>query len=55
VEWNIGEAVGALASFCVARATSPRGILHTPRLLKNFQSLLETQGVPLAWPKVTPR
>jgi hypothetical protein len=55
VEWNIGEAVGALASFCVANMTSPRAILHTPRLLKNFQSLLETQGVPLAWPKVTPR
>jgi hypothetical protein len=55
VEWNIGEAVGALAAFCRARRTVPRAVLKKPELLKEFQASLESQGVPLAWPKITPR
>jgi hypothetical protein len=55
VEWNIGEAVGELAAFCVAHKTSPRAVLKQPGSLKEFQASLESQGVPLAWPKVTPR
>jgi len=55
VEWNIGEAVGALSAFCVAQRTTPRAVLKKPALLKDFQTSLEAQGVPLAWPKITPR
>jgi hypothetical protein len=55
VEWNIGEAAGALSAFCMRHKTSPRAVLHQAHLLKDFQSSLETQGVPLAWPKITPR
>jgi hypothetical protein len=55
VEWNIGEAAGSLAAFCLGRKAPPRAVLKQPGLLKDFQTLLETQGVPLAWPKVTPR
>jgi hypothetical protein len=55
VEWNIGEAVGALAAFCVTRKRMPREVRKQGDLLKGFQALLTDQGIPLAWPKVTPR
>ena len=54
-EWNIGEAVGALAAFCVSRQRVPREVRKQSVLLKSFQTLLSDQGVPLAWPKVGPR
>jgi hypothetical protein len=54
VEWNIGEAAGALAAFCVTRQRVPREVRKQSALLKSFQSLLSDQGVPLAWPKVGP-
>jgi hypothetical protein len=55
VEWNIGEAAGTLAAFCRRRKTLPRAVLKQSELLKDLQSLLESQGVPLSWPKLTPR
>jgi hypothetical protein len=55
VEWNIGEAVGALAAFCIARKHIPREVRKQSNLLKEFQDLLSNQGVPLAWPKFGPR
>ncbi len=55
VEWNIGESAGALAAFCVTKRTPPRSVRQKEVLLKGFQSFLKEQGVPLAWPKVTPR
>jgi hypothetical protein len=54
VEWNIGEAAGALAAFCVTRQRVPREVRKQSALLKSFQSLLSDQGVPLVWPKVGP-
>jgi len=55
VEWNIGEAAGALAAFCVRKKRVPREVRSRGELLKEFQSLLTRDGVPLAWPRVTPR
>lgn len=55
VEWNIGEAAGALAAFCMARQRAPREVRKQDALLQSFQGLLSDQGVPLAWPKITPR
>jgi hypothetical protein len=55
VEWNIGEAAGALAAFCVSKKRAPREVRKQSDLLKSFQNLLTDQGVPLAWPKATPR
>ena len=55
VEWNIGEAVGALAALCVARKCAPRQVRKQSGLLKSFQALLTDQGVPLSWPKIGPR
>ncbi len=54
VEWNIGEAAGALAAFCLARKREPGEVRANANLLGEFQSALAIHGVPLAWPKVTP-
>jgi len=51
VEWNIGEAVGALAAFCVTQKRAPREVRAKSELLKEFQARLTEQGVRLAWPK----
>jgi hypothetical protein len=50
-EWNIGEAAGALAAYCLEAKISPRAVRNTPRHLADFQRLLEkTFHVELAWP-----
>jgi hypothetical protein len=51
VEWNVGEAAGALAAYCLARGVSPRQVRNTPRHLSDFQRVLSSPlGVVLAWP-----
>jgi hypothetical protein len=50
VEWNIGEAAGALAAFCAARKAAPRAVRNTPGLLADFQRDLVADGVLLGWP-----
>jgi len=51
VEWNIGEAAGALVSFALARQRLPREIRQKATLLQDFQRSLVAQGFELAWPK----
>ncbi len=51
VEWNIGEAAGSLACFCLARNTAPRGVLHNGRRLEEFQKRLTAEGIELEWPE----
>ncbi|HEY7327480.1 MAG TPA: FAD-dependent oxidoreductase [Gemmataceae bacterium] len=55
VEWNIGEAAGALAAFCLARKEPPRQVRKNGKLLAEFQRRLEGDGVELHWPRLTPR
>ncbi|MEZ4734936.1 MAG: FAD-dependent oxidoreductase [Caldilineaceae bacterium] len=59
VEWNIGEAAGALAAYCIEKGLTPRQVRNTARHLAAFQTLLtETLGFVLEWPayaRVTPR
>jgi hypothetical protein len=55
VEWNIGEAAGALAAHAVATGLTPRQVRNTPDRLKEFQSLLLAQGFELEWPRLRPR
>ncbi|MBN2292251.1 MAG: FAD-dependent oxidoreductase, partial [Pirellulales bacterium] len=50
VEWNIGEAAGRLACFCMQNGRTPRKIYRSKKLLEEFQSYLVRQGVELAWP-----
>lgn len=52
VEWNVGEAAGALAAYCISRRTSPRAVRNTPALLQDFQRELIQQGVEIRWPDI---
>jgi len=49
VEWNIGEAAGALASFALDRSALPRSIHASRALTRSFQRELLLDGVPLSW------
>ena len=49
VEWNIGEAAGALASFALAKGTTPATIFGDPTMLRRYQRTLLARGVPLFW------
>ena len=49
VEWNIGEAAGALAAFCLQNDLTPKTVRNDRKLLKDFQDLLEKRGVELEW------
>jgi hypothetical protein len=49
VEWNIGEAAGTLAAFCLSRQAAPHAVRDTPALLDEYQARLRAQGVQLRW------
>jgi len=52
VEWNVGEASGALAAYCLDMHRAPRGVYETPEHLRAFQRLLiDTLGFKLDWPE----
>lgn len=52
VEWNVGEAAGALAAYCLAHDRMPRQVRHHATHLADFQRLLTEQlGFVLAWPE----
>ncbi len=59
VEWNIGEAAGALAAYCLEKNLSPRQVRNEEKHLRDFQDVLvETLGFVLEWPeyaRITPR
>jgi len=55
VEWNIGESVGMLTAFCLARKTIPRQVRNTRKLLEEFQDVLQKQGIEIRWPRLMPR
>lgn len=49
-EWSIGEAVGVLAAYSIARGIPPRAVREQGAHLAAFQQLLSEQGVLLEWP-----
>jgi hypothetical protein len=52
VEWNIGEAAGALAAFSLKKKITPHQTRNNSALLEEFQTLLvEKLGFILAWPE----
>lgn len=55
VEWNIGEAAGALAAHAIAIGATPRQVRNQEKLLRDFQTKLVAQGVELSWPRPMPR
>lgn len=50
VEWNIGEAAGHLAAYCLARSHTPHEVQGKPDVLADFQHELTTAGAQLRWP-----
>ncbi|HEV2319405.1 MAG TPA: hypothetical protein VGV18_06630, partial [Verrucomicrobiae bacterium] len=50
IEWNIGEAAGALAAFCITHNKMPRQVRNQADRLKAFQKRLQSDGVRLEWP-----
>ena len=50
VEWNIGEAAGLLAAFCIGKNTEPHAVHASEEFTQEFQNLLRSQGVETAWP-----
>ncbi len=48
VEWGIGEAVGRLVAYCLAKGETPRGV--RAKHLVDFQGALVKAGVDLEWP-----
>ncbi|MDQ3864423.1 MAG: FAD-dependent oxidoreductase [Actinomycetota bacterium] len=52
VEWNVGEAAGALAAHCLQKGGTPRAVRNTPERLREFQQVLATKlGFQLEWPE----
>lgn len=51
VEWNIGEAAGTLAAFCLTCKEPPRQVRMNKTLLTDFQTLLRRDGFELGWAK----
>ena len=54
VEWNIGEAAGALAAFCIQQRKTPQEVHASAELTQSFQSELVNQGFELRWPELRP-
>jgi hypothetical protein len=54
VEWNVGEAAGMLAAYCLNRGIRPRAVRAQAPELEEFQRLLRAQGVELEWPNLRP-
>lgn len=51
IEWNVGEAAGALAAHCLEHGLMPRQVWASPQLLGDYQRLLASGlGIALAWP-----
>jgi len=50
VEWNIGEAAGLLAAFCLNRNVPPSAVRAKQALLDDYQKFLVDNGVELEWP-----
>ena len=56
IEWNIGEAAGALAAYCLIQNKTPAQVSATPATLADFQGVLtNTLGFVLKWPDALPQ
>lgn len=52
VEWNIGEAAGSLAAYCLDNRLDVEQVYEDGEELSRFQDELVRAGVELAWPEV---
>lgn len=49
VEWNIGEAAGALAAFCISKNCQPADVRSHDDLLGEYRNSLDQEGIELEW------
>ncbi len=54
VEWNIGEAVGALVRWCLSSGLGPAQVYENRSRVKEYQGRLLDMGVELEWPQLHP-
>lgn len=52
VEWNIGEAAGYLAAYCLQHGLLPRQVRNRQAVLEDFQKRLVGEGFELSWPRI---
>ncbi|MEF3304666.1 FAD-dependent oxidoreductase [Paenibacillus sp. GYB003] len=52
VEWNVGEAAGYLAGYCIDRGIRPRDVRNDPAAFADFRQLLVREGIETAWPAI---
>lgn len=52
IEWNVGEVAALLATFCITKGAIPTQVRADAQLLREFQSLLEEDGIELKWPQM---
>lgn len=52
VEWNIGEVVGHLVSYCLDHEVTPADVYDIQDRLIDYQTLLIQAGIELQWPKL---
>jgi hypothetical protein len=52
VEWNIGEAAGELAAFCLEESVLPAAVLAEADAVRRFQTRLVEAGVEIHWPEI---
>jgi len=50
VEWNVGEAAGHVAGYCIANGVTPAGVAGSVRHVRALQGELARAGVALGWP-----
>jgi hypothetical protein len=51
VEWNIGEAAGALVAHALAAKAPPKQVRNDKKHLADYQARLTSRGVELRWPE----
>jgi hypothetical protein len=52
IEWNIGEAAGALSAHCLETGLTPRAVRNQEVPLREFQKRLRGEGFELEWPTI---
>lgn len=50
VEWNIGEAAGHLAAWCLSHEISPQSLWRDAGRVEEFQARLDRSGIERTWP-----
>ncbi len=50
VEWNIGEAAGLIAAYCLDNDVTPHAVRERAELLDEFQALADRDGIRRCWP-----